>query len=164
MLLRVAVLTRKHRIHSATLSINPSSLSAGVYPVSVEVSDGRSTTTASVELTARAAIPAAAANAEDPGTACGAAGGGRGHVRPTGDNAPPPPTDAAGGIVDGGTIGRGLAANFDPYAALADNDTYPFLAAAGDLIVIGPTGTNVADIWMFRRRADSEPEVRGYQP
>jgi glycerate-2-kinase len=74
------------------------------------------------------------------------------------------PTDAAGGIVDGGTIGRGLAANFDPYAALADNDTYPFLAAAGDLIVTGPTGTNVADLWMFRRRADSEPEVRGYQP
>ena len=74
------------------------------------------------------------------------------------------PTDAAGGIVDGGTIRRGLAANFDPYAALADNDTYPFLAAAGDLIVTGPTGTNVADLWMFRRRADSEPEVHGYQP
>jgi glycerate-2-kinase len=66
------------------------------------------------------------------------------------------PTDAAGGIVDGGTIGRGLAANFDPFAALADNDTYPFLAAAGDLIIIGPTGTNVADLWMFRRRAEQE--------
>ena len=67
------------------------------------------------------------------------------------------PTDAAGGIVDGGTIGRGLAANFDPFAALADNDTYPFLAAAGDLIVTGPTGTNVADLWMVRRRGESYP-------
>ena len=67
------------------------------------------------------------------------------------------PTDAAGGIVDGGTIGRGLAANFDPFAALADNDTYPFLAAAGDLIVTGPTGTNVADLWMVRRRGESDP-------
>ena len=61
------------------------------------------------------------------------------------------PTDAAGGLVDGGTIDRGLAANFDPFAALADNDTYPFLEAAGDLIKIGPTGTNVADLWLLRR-------------
>ena len=74
------------------------------------------------------------------------------------------PTDAAGGVVDGGTIGRGLAANFDPFAALADNDTYPFLAAAGDLIVMGPTGTNVADLWMFRRRVEAEPTDSGYQP
>ncbi len=62
------------------------------------------------------------------------------------------PTDAAGGLVDGGTIDRGLAARFDPFAALADNDTYPFLAAAGDLVVTGPTGTNVADLWLLRRR------------
>jgi len=61
------------------------------------------------------------------------------------------PTDAAGGLVDGGTIDRGLAANFDPFAALSDNDTYPFLEAAGDLIKIGPTGTNVADLWLLRR-------------
>jgi hydroxypyruvate reductase len=73
------------------------------------------------------------------------------------------PTDAAGGIVDGGTIGRGLAANFDPFAALADNDTYPFLAAAGDLIVTGPTGTNVADLWMVRRRGESDPVDHGHR-
>ena len=74
------------------------------------------------------------------------------------------PTDAAGGIVDGGTIGRGLAANYDPFAALADNDTYPFLAAAGDLIVTGPTGTNVADLWLLRRRVAPEIPDYGYQP
>lgn len=61
------------------------------------------------------------------------------------------PTDAAGAIIDGGTISRGYAANFDPLAALADNDAYPFLAASGDLIIIGPTGTNVADLWLLRR-------------
>ena len=72
------------------------------------------------------------------------------------------PTDAAGGLVDGGTIDRGLAARFDPFAALADNDTYPFLAAAGDLIVIGPTGTNVADLWLLlRRRAEDAPHGAG---
>ena len=74
------------------------------------------------------------------------------------------PTDAAGGIVDGGTVGRGLAAHFDPFAALADNDTYPFLAAAGDLIVIGPTGTNVADLWMIRRRGEPESWESHHRP
>jgi len=71
------------------------------------------------------------------------------------------PTDAAGGLVDGGTIGRGLAAKFDPFAALADNDTYPFLEASGDLIVIGPTGTNVADLWLLRRHRAEEPPQGG---
>ena len=67
------------------------------------------------------------------------------------------PTDAAGGLVDGGTIDRGLAAKFDPFAALADNDTYPFLEAAGDLMIIGPTGTNVADLWLLRRHRSEQP-------
>jgi hydroxypyruvate reductase len=34
----------------------------------------------------------------------------------------------------------------DPDAALADNDSGTALAAAGDAIVTGPTGTNVCDI------------------
>ncbi len=68
------------------------------------------------------------------------------------------PTDAAGAIVDGETIARGLASNFDPFAALADNDAYPFLAASGDLIIIGPTGTNVADLWFLRRSRDAGDE------
>jgi len=40
-----------------TLSIDPASLSAGVYPVSVEVSDGALMTTASIELIAQAVPP-----------------------------------------------------------------------------------------------------------
>ncbi|HEX8393125.1 MAG TPA: glycerate kinase [Longimicrobium sp.] len=56
------------------------------------------------------------------------------------------PTDAAGGFADGGTVARGEAAGLDADDALRRNDAYPFLRAAGDLIVTGPTGTNVNDI------------------
>ena len=33
----------------------------------------------------------------------------------------------------------------DPAVALAENDSYGFFAALGDLVVTGPTGTNVND-------------------
>jgi len=56
------------------------------------------------------------------------------------------PTDAAGAVVDGGTArrirGRGIA----PEDSLAQNDAYRALTLAEDLIVTGPTGTNVADL------------------
>lgn len=56
------------------------------------------------------------------------------------------PTDAAGAIVDGGTAARIRAAGLDPEEALAQNDSYTALSAAGDLLMTGPTGTNVADL------------------
>jgi glycerate 2-kinase len=56
------------------------------------------------------------------------------------------PTDAAGAFADGGTIARGDAAGLDARDALRRNDAYPYLQAAGDLIVTGPTGTHVNDI------------------
>lgn len=56
------------------------------------------------------------------------------------------PTDAAGGIVDGGTVGRIKAAGQDVDALLADNDSNAALAAADDLLLTGATGTNVADV------------------
>jgi hydroxypyruvate reductase len=55
-------------------------------------------------------------------------------------------TDAAGGFASGETIGAGMRAGLDPHACLAANDAHRFLEAAGDLIVTGPTGTNVNDI------------------
>ena len=55
-------------------------------------------------------------------------------------------TDAAGAIVDGGTIARGAAAGLDAEAMLEDNNSYEFLKAAGDLVITGPTGTNVNDL------------------
>jgi hydroxypyruvate reductase len=56
------------------------------------------------------------------------------------------PTDAAGAIVDGGTVARGRALNLDARAALASNDSYHFLRATGDLLITGPTLTNVMDL------------------
>ena len=56
------------------------------------------------------------------------------------------PTDAAGAMVDGTTASRAAALGLDPAAALAGNDAYPFFRALDDLIVTGPTGTNVMDV------------------
>jgi hydroxypyruvate reductase len=56
------------------------------------------------------------------------------------------PTTAAGGFADGGTLARIAAAGLDVDRALERNDSYAALAAAGDLFVPGPTGTNVADV------------------
>ncbi|ATX66259.1 glycerate kinase type-2 family protein [Roseinatronobacter bogoriensis] len=56
------------------------------------------------------------------------------------------PTDAAGAIVDGGTVARISAAGGDPEALLAQNDSYRALSLSGDLLITGATGTNVADL------------------
>lgn len=56
------------------------------------------------------------------------------------------PTDAAGAIADGSTTARSVAADLDAAAYLANNDSYRFFDALGDLIKTGPTGTNVADV------------------
>jgi glycerate 2-kinase len=56
------------------------------------------------------------------------------------------PTDAAGAIVDSTTLTRAAGAGLDASGALARNDVYPFFAALGDLILSGPTGTNVGDV------------------
>ncbi len=56
------------------------------------------------------------------------------------------PTGDAGGIVDGGTLSRGLACGGDWRAALDEADSGRFLQAAGDLLCTGPTGTNVMDL------------------
>lgn len=56
------------------------------------------------------------------------------------------PTDAAGGLVDAGTLARIAAAGHDAAAFLANNDSHAALAAAGDLLMTRATGTNVADV------------------
>ncbi|MGD1070941.1 MAG: glycerate kinase [Bryobacteraceae bacterium] len=53
------------------------------------------------------------------------------------------PTDAAGAVADGETVGRSKRSAKE---ALAENDSYPFFAALGDLIITGSTGTNVMDL------------------
>ncbi|WP_460273197.1 glycerate kinase type-2 family protein [Celeribacter sp. ULVN23_4] len=61
------------------------------------------------------------------------------------------PTDAAGGLVDPGTLGRMRAVGLDPNEVLKRNDSYHGLQAAGDLLQIGATGTNVADLQVLIR-------------
>ena len=56
------------------------------------------------------------------------------------------PTDAAGGIVDGESADRIAATGTKPEVYLDNNDSYHALAAVGDLIQTGPTGTNVNDL------------------
>lgn len=58
------------------------------------------------------------------------------------------PTDAAGAIVDSGTVARITAAGIDVERAIARCDAYPALDAAGALLRTGTTGTNVADVVM----------------
>lgn len=56
------------------------------------------------------------------------------------------PTDAAGGLVDAGTVDRIRVRGANPEALLADNDSYTALKLADDLLMTGATGTNVADV------------------
>ncbi|HKY49276.1 MAG TPA: DUF4147 domain-containing protein, partial [Acidimicrobiia bacterium] len=60
-------------------------------------------------------------------------------------------TEAAGAIIDGGTRQRISAAGLGPEEALAECRSHNALRSSGDLVVTGPTGTNVADIWMAWR-------------
>lgn len=60
-------------------------------------------------------------------------------------------TDAAGAIVDDGTVGRGRAAGADAERALGDNDAHGFLHASGDLLMSGPTNTNLLDLYLILR-------------
>jgi hydroxypyruvate reductase len=61
------------------------------------------------------------------------------------------PTDAAGGLVDAGSRRRAAAAGVDGHVALAANDAHRFLAASGDLVVTGPTNTNLLDLYLIIR-------------
>jgi hydroxypyruvate reductase len=57
----------------------------------------------------------------------------------------------AGAIVDGGTVSRGG----DPEMARSGFDSASYLTSSSDLLRCGPTGTNVADIWVLWRRSAS---------
>lgn len=56
------------------------------------------------------------------------------------------PTDAAGAIADVSSSARAATAGVDAHAALANNGAYDFFKPLGDLLIWGPTGTNVGDI------------------
>lgn len=56
------------------------------------------------------------------------------------------PTDVAGGMVDGMTLRRLKNEAISINKILLNHDSYTALKKLGDLIITGPTGTNVADI------------------
>jgi hydroxypyruvate reductase len=58
------------------------------------------------------------------------------------------PTDAAGAVADGRTVARARAKDLDPVDYLRRNDSYHFFQPLGDLIITGPTRTNVMDVYM----------------
>ena len=56
------------------------------------------------------------------------------------------PTDYSGAIVDADTLERGQANGLDAGSCLQQADSGSYLAACGDLLQTGPTGTNVMDM------------------
>ena len=56
------------------------------------------------------------------------------------------PTDAAGAVVTGETLTRAQKAGLSAHASLAHNDAYHFFQTLDDLLLIGPTNTNVNDL------------------
>jgi glycerate 2-kinase len=59
------------------------------------------------------------------------------------------PTDAAGALVDSTTLERARLAGVDWESTLAGHDAYHFFQPLGDLMMWGPTGTNVGDVQML---------------
>ncbi len=59
------------------------------------------------------------------------------------------PTDAAGAFADGTTIRRAEALGLDAVKFLNRNDAYNFFTALNDLIITGPTNTNVNDLTLI---------------
>jgi glycerate 2-kinase len=59
------------------------------------------------------------------------------------------PTDAAGAVVDGHTVARAKRLSVDLKRALTRHNTYPALKRLHQLIVTGPTGTNVNDLYLL---------------
>ncbi|MBM4305947.1 MAG: glycerate kinase, partial [Deltaproteobacteria bacterium] len=58
------------------------------------------------------------------------------------------PTDAAGAIADHRTIARAKQMDMDPMKYLDNNDSYSFFKNLSDLLITGPTRTNVMDVRM----------------
>ncbi len=56
------------------------------------------------------------------------------------------PTDAAGAVIDPLTVKRGAELGLRARQHLENNDAYPFFARTNDLLLTGPTRTNVMDV------------------
>lgn len=59
------------------------------------------------------------------------------------------PTDAAGAVVDGQTVTRASKRRLNLPRALSNNNAYPLLKSLKQLVITGPTGTNVNDLYLL---------------
>ncbi|MEJ5376825.1 MAG: glycerate kinase [bacterium] len=66
------------------------------------------------------------------------------------------PTDAAGAVVDGTTVQRARRAGLSPELYLEKNDSYNFFGSLGQLLITGPTRTNVMDVNIFLMRESKQ--------
>jgi len=62
------------------------------------------------------------------------------------------PTNASGGLVDGETVQRAIAAGLNPTQHLNAHSAGKLLEATGDLVITGPTGTNVNDLILLLKK------------
>jgi len=68
------------------------------------------------------------------------------------------PTEAAGALVDYQTIAKGREKGLEAETFLANNDSYHFLRQTNSLILTGPTGTNVSDLFLgLKLEAKKQP-------
>ena len=56
------------------------------------------------------------------------------------------PTSAAGAIVDPLSVNRGKSKGMDASSYLENNDSYHFFQEIDELLITGPTNTNVMDV------------------
>ena len=70
-------------------------------------------------------------------------------------------TDAAGAVADGNTVSRALDAGIDPQGSLSDNDSHRVFDALGDLVVTGPTDTNVMDLRLLLIESPDLDKISG---
>lgn len=75
------------------------------------------------------------------------------------------PTESAGGVADDCSAGRARELGLPPAADFLErSDSTGFLAPLADLIVTGPTGTNVVDLTVLLAGAASRPESDAPEP
>jgi glycerate-2-kinase len=94
------------------------------------------------------AHPGRGGRAQHVALAAATALGGDAVVLAVGSDGTDGPTGDAGGLVDAGTVARAAAAGVSVPDALARFDAGTALAAAGDLVTTGPTGTNLCDLFV----------------
>ena len=68
------------------------------------------------------------------------------------------PTDAAGAMADGATVERAAKLGLSAKDYLARNDSYHFFQKLGDLLITGPTNTNVMDVRLILVGRKDKPE------